>query len=81
VHSRSGQEFTFSAGMTVDEIEKQMYEDAGGTETTSSVRRKAASQRIVLVKGEQGYEAQTKVPAGTYTLVFIARKPLPMPRR
>jgi hypothetical protein len=41
--------------MTVDEIEKQMYEDAGGTETTSSVRRKAASQRIVLVKGEQGY--------------------------
>ena len=53
VHSLSGQEFTFSAGMTVEEIEKQMYEDARGTET-ASVRRKAASPRIVLVKGEQG---------------------------
>ena len=80
VHSLSGEISEYPVGTSVDEIEEQMYEEAGGTET-SHARRRNESPKIVLVSGANGYETNAKPPAGEYTMVKIARRRLPMPSR
>ena len=80
VYNLSGEISEYPVGTSVDEIEQQMYEKAGGTET-SHARRRNESPKIVLISGGNGYETNAKPPAGDYAMVKLARKRLPMPRR